>query len=490
MKYLFIICLSLLPIISSAQKFIPDWKATAYPGGKITAQPGWKVIYLGDMQTDLGNSQRKKWNQKAERLGASYFSVIKTEQNVYLSDSHVVNKKGVWVKFYKAVPIDSKENGKKVNNRDEIRYWDNTERNNYRRIVWDGPFEDYNENGTIKAKGTNLDGKPEGTLYMYDENGQLQITTPVKNGKIDGIRISYYASGQIKMEGSYEEGILSGPYRTYHENGQLEYKAETRHGEFYGPFEKYSEDGTLIAQGRHESDIVELFDTPDQAECSKIKMKMVEDENSIFYKGELFTGVVLGYCLEGRATSLKDQYFIYRVKDGKRDGLHVMYHELKIQIASKAYFKDGIWDGPSVTYYENGNIRLNENYVKGERDGYYEESYYTGQVKEQGSYIYGKKDGPFFRYHENGLLSSKAFFVNGEKDGLYEEYRLDGSRVAQELRENGNYYQNSYYHLNGNLATQNTLENGIRVLCEEYNYNGELISTTRYKDGVRIEKNP
>jgi len=463
MKYLFILCLSFLPIISSAQQFIPDWKATAEPGGKITAKPGWRLIYLGIMETKQTDSKKEKWNEKAHRLGADYYTAIKTEQYVYLSDWGGMDKKGVWIKFYKAVPVNSQEKGKKENQRAEEKYWDNTYKYNYKTMVWDGPYEEYYENGTIKIKGTNRDGKANGTHYMYDENGQ------------------------IKMEISYVEGIKSGPYRSYYENGQLEYKAEARHGEFYGPYEKYSEDGKLIEQGTIESDIVDLFDSPDQAECSKTKVKRVEDESSILYKGELFTGVVSGYCLEGRATSSKDQYFIYSVKNGKKDGPYVMYHELKIQIASKTYFKNGIWDGPYVMYHENGIIRLEVSYVNWEMDGYYQENYYNGQVKEQGSYKYGKKDGPYFSYHKNGQLSSKTLFVNGEKDGLYEEYRRDGSLIAQELREDGNYYQNSYYHLNGILETLNTLENGKRVLCEEYDENGELISTTRYKDGVKIE---
>ena len=82
-------------------------------------------------------------------------------------------------------------------------------------------------------------------------------------------------------------------------------------------------------------------------------------------------------------------------------------------------YKDGVLDGPYISYYNNDNGQLcrKGHYKDGKKDGPWVGYYYDGQLMEKGHYKDGKKDGPWVSYHADGTVDEKdtGTYKNGVK---------------------------------------------------------------------------
>ena len=65
-------------------------------------------------------------------------------------------------------------------------------------------------------------------------------------------------------------------------------------------------------------------------------------------------------------------------------------------------FKNGVMEGPWVSYHDNG------------------------QLESKGTYKDGKKDGPWVGYYDNGQLQFKGTLKDGKEDGSWESYDKNG----------------------------------------------------------------
>ena len=118
-----------------------------------------------------------------------------------------------------------------------------------------------------------------------------------------------------------------------------------------------------------------------------------------------------------------------RIKDGKRDGLHVGWHR-------------------------NGKKKYEENNKKGERHGLYVDWHENGQKAHEATY----KDGGLY-----GLAT--VWYENGKKEaeGIYKDDQLNGLAAG--------------WHENGQKWREETLEEG-KIISEKYwNSKGEEVAT-------------
>ena len=187
----------------------------------------------------------------------------------------------------------------------------------------DGPYEEYYENGQLKAKGTIRDGEVEGRWEEYYEDGQLMTRGTIRDGEPDGPYEHYDENGQLQAKGTIKDGDREGPWEEYDENGQLMTKRTYRAGGYDGPFERYDENGQL---------------------------------------------------------QLKSTY-----KDGVVNGWTEEYYE-NGRLKTKGTYKDGYLDGPWEEYYENGRLKTRGTYKDGNRTGGWEEYYENGQLRMKRTY--------------------------------------------------------------------------------------------------------
>jgi len=84
-----------------------------------------------------------------------------------------------------------------------------------------------------------------------------------------------------------------------------------------------------------------------------------------------------------------------------------------------------------------GRLRTRVSYIKGKRDGSYENYSETGVLLSRGSYQKGTQVGAWQKYYDNGQLHSKGCYsADGLKIGLWHEYYSSGKVVYI-----GNYHQ-------------------------------------------------
>ena len=94
---------------------------------------------------------------------------------------------------------------------------------------------------------------------------------------------------------------------------------------------------------------------------------------------------------------------------------------------SQGSIKNGKWDGTVVTYDENGQLLIKENYKNGKLNGNWVAYDENGQLWIKQSFKNGKKDGAWVSYFENEKLGVKGNYKNGKKDGVWVAYFSKGN---------------------------------------------------------------
>ena len=108
--------------------------------------------------------------------------------------------------------------------------------------------------------------------------------------------------------------------------------------------------------------------------------------------------------------------------------------------------KDGIYyevnsntpfTGSVMEYYENGQLKIRENFKDGKEEGLSEYFHENGELEFRGNVKEGKEDGLWESYHENGQLESRGNLKEGESDGLWEYFDEDGNLTNTEEYKDG-----------------------------------------------------
>ena len=95
-------------------------------------------------------------------------------------------------------------------------------------------------------------------------------------------------------------------------------------------------------------------------------------------------------------------------------------------------FKDGLREGPWVSYHENGQLWMKGDHKNGEWDGPWVYYWDNGQLRTESNYKDGELDGPWVYYHENGQLWEKGDFKDGFQEGPWVVYNKDGTKNDEE----------------------------------------------------------
>ncbi|MBA6152281.1 energy transducer TonB [Gelidibacter maritimus] len=103
----------------------------------------------------------------------------------------------------------------------------------YERILPDGFYKEYLENGDLKIESNYVDGELSGIWKQYYNAGELEWIVHYKNGYREGDYQNFYTNGQIKLEGRFRKDKKDGVEKRYLKNGQLvwtgNYKADKLH---------------------------------------------------------------------------------------------------------------------------------------------------------------------------------------------------------------------------------------------------------------------
>ena len=290
-------------------------------------------------------------------------------------------------------------------------------------------YRKYDSNGNLFIYSYAIDGKnidrgyySDGKLAYIQELKIIKGQPPIPNGKY----IEYYKNGQIKVQGNNKDGKRDG-----------EFKAFLRNGKSAGSV--FYKDGKII-----KSTLVNSM--KDNASFS-----LATDINYNLNSNEIIT--------DEFPNGLLKQYFIYN-KNGLLDGESREYYE-EGDIKSISHFKNHIPDGVFISYYPNGNMEEKYAYVNGQANGECFSYYENGKLEERYFLKNGEIDGEAFAYYPSGKLEVKDFFKDGKKEG-----------------------ESIFYHENGNIKQKSTFKNGKRE-GDLFIYfpSGKIRQTEKYING-------
>ena len=121
-------------------------------------------------------------------------------------------------------------------------------------------------------------------------------------------------------------------------------------------------------------------------------------------------------------------------KDNKQDGEWISYLPDGV-IYSRTPYSDGAIDGKYITYNPDGGVSVEKTFVNDELT--FEKFYFStnGQLSFEG--YFGDNFTTYKGYYENGQLKYEEYFVDGERDGQWVEYDDEGNITDEDIYENG-----------------------------------------------------
>jgi antitoxin component YwqK of YwqJK toxin-antitoxin module len=110
----------------------------------------------------------------------------------------------------------------------------------------------------------------------------------------------------------------------------------------------------------------------------------------------------------------------------------------KITGKEEGYLKNGMWDGPYVSYYNTGQIEHKGSYNRGKREGPWKSFRADGNIMSDGNYYNGLYEGTWKFYHLFGTnLQILKNFKNGKKDGGFQTFYGNGNLMQEGSYKNG-----------------------------------------------------
>ena len=316
-------------------------------------------------------------------------------------------------------------------------------------------YRKYDKNGNLSIYTYAIDGKntdkgyySDGKLAYILELKLLKGKNPIPNGKY----IEYYKNGQVKVKGNNKDGKRDG-----------EFKAFLRNGKSAGSV--FYKDGKII-----KSTLVNSM--KDNASFS-----LVTDINYNLNSHEIVTDEFPNQLLK--------QYFIFN-KNGLLDGESREYYE-EGDIKSIFPFKNNIPDGVFISYYQNGNIKEKHTYKNGNEEGEGLFYYQNGNIGQNSFLLNGKLVTEVFEYYPNGNMKTKAHYIDGKLNGeliiYYENGNIKEKTFTIDEKLSGDAFE---YYPSGKLRNKSFFKNGKRE-GESLTYyeNGKLKKKILYKNGVR-----
>ena len=268
----------------------------------------------------------------------------------------------------------------------------------------------------------------DGYNKLYYGNKQISSEGMIRNGKPDGKWISWHINGKIRSEGNRRNFQLDSIWKFYDEQGFITDEISYLDGKRSGYYIKYQ----------------------------------IINQKGIRVSGPLFKELYLDNQKQGLSwyyNSKGDTERIVRYKDGKKHGLTREFINGIVQIVYKYHndfmidrefinqtdnkgLKQGVWR----EYFDNDNIRTEENYKNSVLNGFYREYNQAGKMMVSRFYENGKLLEKNFdeeiiaevknQYDSLGNLVASGSYLNNIPVGTHRKYSADKSKVKIEEYNN------------------------------------------------------
>ena len=145
------------------------------------------------------------------------------------------------------------------------------------------------------------------------------------------------------------------------------------------------------------------------------------------------------------------------------------------KLKSMAEFKNGKQNGAYRTYFKNGNLEKEGNFIDGKLQGKFNEYERGGKIRTVSYFTNGIQDSTMTTYFENGTISMQAHFKNGKQDGNMKVYNSKGKLTSeQEFKEGMLDGQYKRYYDNGTIERIEFYKDNRAVYSEEHDKVGNF----------------
>ncbi len=104
-------------------------------------------------------------------------------------------------------------------------------------------------------------------------------------------------------------------------------------------------------------------------------------------------------------------------------------------------YKGEPFDGKTLEYYPNGQLKVKASYKKGQKHGMYVSHFENGKEKERGEFFYGNKSGEWKGFFENGNIKHQYFYSsNDEIVSQVKVFKKEDGKIffeGKDIREDG-----------------------------------------------------
>jgi|GEM_PF-6949429 len=245
------------------------------------------------------------------------------------------------------------------------------------------------------------------TLSRREYHGPESVTVAYfKKERYTGKTVKQHANRQTELTGDFCEGYPCGSWVHYTPEGFLEKRIlYTNDTDFYEHFLE----GKLIRRTYRYGD--RSLSIEYDAETGRKK----EEELIRPYNTERY---LTRWNAQGQAYEMRNDTVYFRWDENKT-----------ILLDTGRYGYIGKKKGEWKHFYEDGKLRLLENYSYVYRDGPSREYYQDGTLKAEGEYVKDKREGVWIFYFSSGKKERVVTYSAGQEHGPAEEfYESGGSR--------------------------------------------------------------
>ena len=333
----------------------------------------------------------------------------------------------------------------------------------YRNGVVEGPYSEYNPNGTIKVEGIYEFGKKNGNWTERFATGELKEQGTYQQDTLVGDWLFLYQNGNTRAKGSYLKGTKDsldatgvprygrdGKWLLYYENGKLSVEQHWKSGQAHGKFKTYFASGDLASlksytNGKLNGPYEKFYE---QTTNGVVDARYINEDGK--YIGKYFTVASIS----------------------SKSGLKGMLRVGDI-IAHSQKDVNALTDGDEIIVNRAG--RLIPLKVKGDP------SFHSREVK--GTVQNGKYMGRYKTWYTNGQLQKTSYIsivANGDTIGTTKQYYPNGKLEEEYTTENRHYTSRTSYYRDGSY-TKSKIDIRKQKITEEFDARGTLRELKTWK---------
>ncbi len=330
---------------------------------------------------------------------------------------------------------------------------------------------------------TNAQTNENGFNVFYYPNGKKLSEGNLKNGKPEGYWKTYYDNGKIKTEGNRKNYVLDSVWKFYSDKGIISSEINYKEGKKTGFHRIYNEKGKLLSEEYYFNNLkhgkARYF-----YETGEVKREVAFEEN-------IETGTAYEFGKDGRIITIQEykgarlleaQEINRLDENGNKTGVWIEYYGDVNKIKSEINYRNGVKEGISKEYDEQGNLKKLDQFENGVVNDSLQEFVFI-DIRTV--------------YHENGTPKLVGGYANNKKQGIFREYDNvpDSGNIvnsfiydqdvlmSEGIIDNYGTYKGHWkiYYPTGQLKEEGDYLNGVKDGEWKYYYrNGTLEQTGKY----------